>query len=278
MKKITITYWFRIAVWQMTCTASLKKLHYSPLFPSHILYRKFNLGRRVAVWKYFSRATFLDKTAQRMESFRQIKPLASLRSLTSKQVFSCWQLMGTTVMFLWGWPLLNLWKLSTLPRTASFPPQLPMLMLQGMSELQPTQHEIQNSYITTVSSPGWGHNQTHSPVHCWHLQEGVESLVVHWKMLVMSEEKSSWTKLWEGNPTVSCYYITFIIVTGKEDDQDKQWVVNSTIGVFEEHSESRNKRMEGGIKGGKDVIRLQFILLTTQFEVFCLVCHCQLGG
>lgn len=57
-------------------------------------------------------------------------------------------------------------------------------------------------------------------------------------------------------------------MTGKEDDQDKQWVVNSIVGVFEEHSASKNKRMEGGIKGGKDVIRLPLILLATQFEVF----------
>lgn len=67
-----------------------------------------------------------------------------------------------------------------------------------------------------------------------------------------------------------------LILSEKEDEQLKQQAMNGSVSLFEEYKQKQN--MEGRIMGGKDVIGVQLILLTTQLEVVCRVCHCRLGG
>lgn len=62
----------------------------------------------------------------------------------------------------------------------------------------------------------------------------------------------------------------YIILSEKEDEQVRQRVVNGGNGACGE-TQAKREKMEAGIKGGKDVIGVQLIVLTRLFAYFVIV-------
>lgn len=92
-----------------------------------------------------------------------------------------------------------------------------------MSKLQPTQHELQISSITTVSPPGSGHNP-----------ESLPDLLLTCLQCLRGEGKKTLNETLGVNPAASvCYFI----LSEKEEEQVKQQAMNGGIGLCEENKQ-----------------------------------------
>lgn len=148
-----------------------------------------------------------------------------------------------------------------------------MLMLQGNRVKKCYRLNMNSKYPRSPRSLllTQGATQIHFPIYCWHLREELEGQVGHGMLVVPPQGGKNDLKLNAGSEILQhLCAITLSCQRKKMSKWSKLWTA-ARWGVEWE-------TMEGEIKGSKDRTGVHVILLTTQFEAVCLVCHRLPGG